>query len=384
MSAGGVSVDFVLESMDPGGAERHTLWLARRLTADGARIRLFVERLGGDLEQGFQNAGVHVSHASTYPGEGKSGTIMHVFSPTMSRWLRYAPAGTCRIYSARTLHRNEVGLYHSNPVRKAAADILFRLRERGLIRDLHFADAILGNSRAVVESLIGIGVRPTKTQILYNGVYLHTQPRRESRRSVLEEFGLDEGRVIVSLVANLKKVKGHDILLQALSGLEQELLSVFAVLLVGTDQGEMAALRKRVASLQLERTVFFTGPRHDVARLLAASDIALNVSHREGFSNAVIEAMATGLPLIVTDVGGNAEAVRHGIDGLVIPPGDAAALLSALQTLADPQRRLEMGEHGKERAVAHFTEEQCWDAYRMLYSKMVSERQESVASGGDR
>ncbi|MDZ4057391.1 MAG: glycosyltransferase, partial [Polynucleobacter sp.] len=100
-------------------------------------------------------------------------------------------------------------------------------------------------------------------------------------------------------------------------------------------------------------------------------DIGVLCSHEEGFSNAVLESMAARLPMIVTDVGGNAEAVEDGVTGYVIPPKNPVELARALQRLAlDPDRRL-IGERGRERVETHFSMATCINDYLSLYRKTV-------------
>jgi glycosyltransferase involved in cell wall biosynthesis len=110
-----------------------------------------------------------------------------------------------------------------------------------------------------------------------------------------------------------------------------------------------------------------------VPDLVRAADFALNVSHEEGFSNAVIEGMAAGLPMIVTDVGGNPEAVVDGETGLVVPPRDPVALGEAIAWLAgNREAAAAMGEAGAERVRRTFTIEACVDHYDALYRGLLA------------
>src|SRR4029079_17142928 len=100
--------------------------------------------------------------------------------------------------------------------------------------------------------------------------------------------------------------------------------------------------------LGIEENIKLLGARTDIAALLAAADIGVLASHEEGFANSILEGMASGLPMIVTDVGGNAEAVVNGVTGLVVPPRDARALGSAILKLAlDPEFLRTMGDAGR-------------------------------------
>jgi glycosyltransferase involved in cell wall biosynthesis len=114
------------------------------------------------------------------------------------------------------------------------------------------------------------------------------------------------------------------------------------------------------------------GLRSDIASLMSASDVGVLCSHQEGFSNAILEAMAAGLPMIVTDVGGNAEAVLAGETGLVVPPSHPEALAEALVSLArDPLLRKAFGEAGRARLETRFRLDSCVARYHALYRGLL-------------
>jgi glycosyltransferase involved in cell wall biosynthesis len=118
----------------------------------------------------------------------------------------------------------------------------------------------------------------------------------------------------------------------------------------------------------LANHVKWLGGRDDVPQLLGAADIGVLASHEEGFSNAVLESMAAALPMVVTDVGGNAEAVVAGETGYVVAPHDPAELSQAIVRLArDRQLRASMGQAGRARVARHFTLAKCVDEYEEMY-----------------
>ena len=115
------------------------------------------------------------------------------------------------------------------------------------------------------------------------------------------------------------------------------------------------------------------GQRDDAPALLAAAGVGILCSHQEGFSNSILEGMAAGLPMLVTDVGGNAEAVVDGETGLVVPAHDPARLGAALASLAgDPAPRRAMGAAGRRRAAEHFSLDECVAAYERLYEGLLT------------
>lgn len=240
-------------------------------------------------------------------------------------------------------------------------------------------DALLGNSRAVVQDLLDEGAPPDRVRLIYNGIdigrFASGDARLERRRALRAELGLPDDQVVLACVANLFPYKGHADLLAALASLGTKLSGRVTLLLVGRDAGARAVLEAQLAQLGLARNVYFLGERGDVPDLLAASDIGVLASHEEGFSNAVIEGMAAGLPMVVSDVGGNAEAVTDGECGHVVPARAPAALAQALADLiGDAGRRQTMGEAARCRVAASFSLDASVAAYESLYEELWDRR----------
>jgi serine/threonine protein kinase len=168
-------------------------------------------------------------------------------------------------------------------------------------------------------------------------------------------------------------VREDDVLKIAAFGIASERITQpWQLLIVGRDDGAGFDIRALAKKLNIENKISFTGIRSDVASLMLASDIGLLCSHQEGFSNAILEAMAAGLPMIVTDVGGNPEAVLAGETGLVVPPHDPEALAESLVSLArDPLLRKTYGEAGRARLEAQFLLDSCVARYEALYRGLL-------------
>jgi glycosyltransferase involved in cell wall biosynthesis len=154
-------------------------------------------------------------------------------------------------------------------------------------------------------------------------------------------------------LARLDPRKGLPILLQAV-GLALSKLPE-ATLLIGGDGEERATLERRARELGLAGRVEFAGPVHDPPAFYRRCDLFALPSLDEGFGLVVLEAMASGLPVIGTRVGGVPELIEHDRNGLLVEPGDAPAIAEALRTLwADPARRARLAEAGRSTA-ARFT-----------------------------
>lgn len=218
------------------------------------------------------------------------------------------------------------------------------------------ADGVLVNSRAVAED-----VRRTekfcdrKIFLVYNGIEVPDVPPGSEPPSPPTDLGLPKDAPLVTYVANLREDKAHLCLVEAAREVASAVPAV-RFLLVGREGSEAAAVRQRIRELDLERCVLVTGPRGDVPAILAASRIVAHPGEQEGLSNAILEAMAAGLPVVASRAGGNPETVLDGETGLLVPPGDAGALSAAiLHLLQNRELAAKMGEAGRRRARERFS-----------------------------
>ena len=153
--------------------------------------------------------------------------------------------------------------------------------------------------------------------------------------------------------ARLSEQKGIDILLQAVASALPA--GVDCKCIIVGDGPLRQQLLKQAQDLDLSGHVFFEGFQEDIRPYLHAASAFVLTSHREGLPLAILEAMACGLPCLVTDVGGNAEAVTHQVEGLVVSPGSALAVASAITYLAThPNERAHMALMARARACDEF------------------------------
>jgi glycosyltransferase involved in cell wall biosynthesis len=185
-------------------------------------------------------------------------------------------------------------------------------------------------------------------------------------------LGIGDDAFVICTVANLIPYKGHSDLFEAVARIGNDLPRSWRLLVVGRDDGIGADLQHAAARLDIRENVLFLGARSDVLDILSASDIGVLASHEEGFSNAVLEGMVAGLPMVVTDVGGNAEAVLDGETGIVVPPRDIEALARAILVLADDAGlRRKYGESGRHRALSEFDVDRFIKYHEMLYAALL-------------
>jgi glycosyltransferase involved in cell wall biosynthesis len=240
-----------------------------------------------------------------------------------------------------------------------------------LERRLHAKmDAVIGNSRAVVRQLIDEGIPEAKVRLIYNGI--DVSPVLPDRNEARQALGIDNDTLVGVVIANLIHYKGHRELVRGLSHVETELPTPWRIFVAGRDHGIRAELEELAAARGISHRIQFLGEYSDIPCLLAASDFGLLTSREEGFSNVILECMAAGLAMVVTDVGGNAEAVLHGETGFVVPPRNPKAIGDAILELArNPEQRKRFGAAARKRVEKEFSIDKCVKAHADLYEEML-------------
>lgn len=237
-------------------------------------------------------------------------------------------------------------------------------------------DAVLAISEDVRRVLIADGVGAARIRVVPSGVDVARFDAATSMRAATRAaLGVADEACCIVLVGALETRKGHAVLLDAVATLGDLPL---AVRCAGSG-GEADALATRTVALGLGDRVRFLGPVGDVAPLFAAADVAVLPSLAEGLGVAALEAMASGLPVIASRVGGLPEAVVDGETGILVPPGDPAALAGALRRLAtDPVLAARWGAAGRARVAERFDArlmaEQTLDVYRALMEDLDGRR----------
>lgn len=364
-----MSVVYVLPNLERGGTEKHVLDLAAGIDRRKFSPRVVSTAGGGPMEEEFSRLGVPV-HVLEYRGISlKPGRAGPLFRDARSFFRAFT--GILAVNNIRILHcylpaANVLGMaaasLHRTPVKIVSKRALCRYKDGhpvySFFEDLAnlAADAVQVNSRAVADD-----VRRTerflggKLFLVYNGIDAPEDPEGNGPFAPPADLGLPHDATLVTYVANLREDKAHLCLVEAAREVAAACPSV-RFLLVGREGKEAQEVRRRIGELGLSDRVLLTGPRRDIPEILRASRLVAHPGEQEGFSNAILEAMAAGLPVVASIAGGNPEAVVDGETGILVPPGDAGAFASAiLWLLRNPLRAEAMGTAGRRRVREHFS-----------------------------
>jgi glycosyltransferase involved in cell wall biosynthesis len=213
---------------------------------------------------------------------------------------------------------------------------------------------LLANSEGARRSAAEIEhVSPDKIDILYNGVDMAAYAFENADPSVPRSLGIPEGAPVIGTVANLRPVKDLPLFLRAARIVASAAPdAVFLIVGRGPLRDELARL---AAELGIASRVFFTDGKGAVVDYLHRMTVACLSSSSEGFSNSILEYMAAGLPVVATDVGGNREAIEHGVTGYIIADRSPESFgAPVIELLRDATLRARMGQAGFERCRACF------------------------------
>ena len=333
---------FLLEDLEFGGTQRQALELARRLDPKRFRVELWVLRAGDDLLPVAQEYGISVVWLARSGWVGPQ-SLLHLGRrlwtnpPDLLMLLTAIPNIWGRLWGRVA----QVPIIVGN-CRGAAAP--WRQHERVL---WPAADHILCNSQMVKDFLVSrYGLPPARLTVVPNGVDTDFfQPGPNNRR---------EGPPVLLSVARLVPDKDHDTMLLAFSGVAERHPEA-QLWLVGNGP-RRGILEQKVRDLGLAGKVKFLPVAKDIRHLYQKADVFVLSSVAEGMPNVVLEAMAAGLPVVATRVGGVPEAVVPEDTGLLVAPRDVAGLAAALgRLLDDPGARRSLGRRARERVVQQFS-----------------------------
>ncbi len=226
---------------------------------------------------------------------------------------------------------------------------------------------ILGNSNRVIKDLKLEGISEDKLKLIYNGINLKKFERKKClTENCRQKLGINTDDFVIIMTANLIPYKGHIDLIEALN-LVNKNINNWKLILVGNDRGIKKELVKVIQKYKLEKKIIIKEKIVHIENFLFASDIGVLSSHEEGFSNSILEYMAAELPIVVTDVGGNREALGTEEIGILVPAKDPQKLGNAILKIYKTKMRVNMGKKARLRAKKLFSLDRCIGDYEKLY-----------------
>ena len=354
-----IPVAIVLTSLDPGGTERQMSELITRLDPHRFEVHVACFRREGLWLPKVERAAASVVEFRLSSFSSPATAARLASFAAWCRRRRIAVLQACDFYA--NVFALPGGALARVPVRIGSRrDILLPGRSGGQHRlqryAYRFAHRVVANSRAAAAQAASEGVPERKLAVIPNGIDpdgYRPAVRRRTRR-------------VITTVANLREGKGHDILFAAASDVIRQCPDVI-LRLVG-DGAMREALEQDVRAKGLERHVEFLGHCEDVPDVLGASDLFVLPSRTEAFPNGLVEAMAAGLPSIASDAGGIPELIQHGVNGLLVPVGDAGALAAAIVSLiADGDRAAALGTAARRTIEARYSYTRMVADFEQLY-----------------
>lgn len=373
-----VKVLFITSALSKmGGAERNLYDTVTNL--DKQRFRPFIFCLkGGELAREAASKGLFVKELGLHSISGAQSLKKGI---ELFRFIRREGIGLVVTYHHDAdIWGGLVTMLAGVPVISSRRDLGFqlekkhvyayRLLNRRYSRIVAVCDSV---KNAIVERE---GADPAKIVTLYNGVRLGSMAQaleEKELESLKCSLGIGPGELVIGSVGSIREVKGQEYLVKAAASVVKEFKNA-RFLVVGYQEPEyFGRIKDLLRTLGLERHFIFTGDRTDIGRVLQSFDIFVLTSVSEGFSNAIIEAMAAGKPVVATDVGGNSESVVHGSTGLIVRSRDHEAISMALKMLlANRELRLKMGKEGLDRVRREFTLDVMMGRIQDLYEKSAA------------
>jgi glycosyltransferase involved in cell wall biosynthesis len=287
---------------------------------------------------------------------------VHTFFETSDLWA----APVARLSGCRVLvsSRRDMGILRTSFHRRAYP----------------FVDPLFSRILPVSESVRGCvmkspRLRSERVETLYNGVDISVVDRARRQKDVSSMAGISFSGPLIVTLANIRRVKGLDVLIEAFSSVASSIPEARLVIAGKVLEPEtMCALQAQVSALGLVDRVLFPGPLTNPFPLLDQADLFVLPSRSEGFSNALLEAMACGLPIVATGVGGNAEAVLDRRTGFIVAPEQPREMAQRMQELLSnrPLARL-FGQQARVRVIQEFSMESMMERLLSIYDRCFEE-----------
>jgi glycosyltransferase involved in cell wall biosynthesis len=380
MSARPVRLLNVVPTLMCGGTENQFMALGRLLDPSRFTLEFACLRRWGGFVHDLENRGIPLREY------GISSFFSVNALALQARLARYVRQQRMDIVHTYNFYGNVFGI---PPARLAGAPVVVAsIRDRGAYLTpmqervqrhvCRLADCILVNASAVKEWLINQGYNGSTITVIPNGVDLARFKRPPDIERVRHELGVPTRAPLIAVVSRLNRLKGIEHFLEAAAIIGKRLPDARFMVVGDTnpnDRPYLGVLTGLAERLGIGDRVMFAGLRTDVPDLLAAASVSVNPSLNEALSNVLLESMAAGVPVVATRVGGTAEAVDDGVNGLLVPPSDSGALAIAISRLLDdPALAARLAHAGRQSIRERFSMDRMVEATERVYHSLLEKR----------
>lgn len=356
----------VVLSLTPGGTEHLVVQICKRLPPEYGTVVCCLDA-EGEWAADLQARGIEVRALRRRPG----------FHPLVGREIAQFAAEReidvlhCHQYSPFVYGRiaamwnRRLKIVYTEHGRLSDAPPTWKRR---LVNPLlsHFDGSIVAVSHELRDYMIDSRFPRERVRVIHNGIEAGQAATSLDRRRARMQLGLDERAFVVTTVARLDPVKDLVALLDAFAFVRKRV--PMARLVIIGDGPERQRLEARAQQEDLAGSVQITGYRADVRALLPAADVYASSSISEGVSITILEAMATGIPVVATAVGGTPEILSDGTGGILVPSREPVRMARAIVSLAqEPARRIALAAAARRRLEASFTIDRMVDDYARSY-----------------
>ena len=363
----------IVEDLKLGGLEKIIAAIVTGLDRSKYHPEVWCLARGGEITRWISERGVDV-RIFNFSGYYNPLNIMK-----LSRLLRKSEVDIvhAHAYFAGTFARLAATLARVPVVISHVHTTDYQLKKRNFFIEKALSkvtDKVVCVSGAVQNFVTSLeGIDKKKTTVIYNGTTI-LEENAACFNVTRESLGLSPKDFVIITVASLVENKGHLFLLEAIQGL---VAANHRIKLIIVGEGPLQGkIRRFISTKNIQSHVLLTGKRDDVACLLKLADVSVLASvGREGLGLALIEAMAAGLPLIATKVGGMPEVVENNVNGFLVKPGNILEVRKAInQLMINEKKRLQMGEASRRKYFEKYTSQNMIFKIESLYDRLFASK----------